>query len=648
MINKDNVVFYDLETYKNFFSATFKRGGIFYQFKCHGEQNDYLALLQFFAKNRDCTFVGYNSFHFDDIILAYLILKEDQLKELSVEHLTYAIKNLADFIITKKDDWNYSKYLAPFKYHRLFKSVDLMEVIREGYTSKSLKLVGVNIKWNKLQDLPIHHEANVDDPDLVMEYNMNDVSITEAIFDAIKGRLVLREKLTSTYGVDVTSSADSKIAKDILDKYFKDAGVDVDALRNKRTKYSEPIKLKDVISEKVKFKTEKYNSFLEEISSIEVSDDTKLKLQFSSELVKHDIAMGGIHGAIKHQVFRTDKKYTIYDLDFGSYYPYLMLTLGVVPLHIEDKELFLSTLRKIVEDRISAKKIDPIKADGLKIAVNTIYGLLNSETYWLEDRKAQLQVTINGQLYILMVTEMLEMHGYQVIYTNTDGYMVLCENGKEEFLHEINRQFAEYTNIGIETEIVDQIVFKDVNNYYCKFKSGKQKFKGCFLPQGGILKGFVNPIVAIALQKYYVDNITPEEYIPTHTDIYDFCTAFKIDDKFTNIYEHVQITTITHSPKTKKQYIKPKHEVQILSSIPIQKSCRFYVSNPAIISDNTVEGYRVRKMKVEEGIQKFTDLCAGYTVTLANDVDDTPISERNINYQYYIDKVREIINEIKL
>ena len=51
-------------------------------------------------------------------------------------------------------------------------------------------------------------------------------------------------------------------------------------------------------------------------------------------------------------------------------------------------------------------------------------------------------------------------------------------------------------------------------------------------------------------------------------------------------------------------------------------------------------------MKVEEGIQKFTDLCAGYTVTLANDVDDTPISERNINYQYYIDKVREIINEI--
>lgn len=104
-----------------------------------------------------------------------------------------------------------------------------MEVIREGYTSKSLKLVGVNIKWNRLQDLPIHHEADVDDPDLVMDYNLNDVNITEAIFDTIKGRLVLREKLTSTYGVDVTSSADSKIAKDILDKYFKDAGVNVDS-----------------------------------------------------------------------------------------------------------------------------------------------------------------------------------------------------------------------------------------------------------------------------------------------------------------------------------------------------------------------------------------------------------------------------------
>lgn len=647
MNKKENdVVFYDLEVYRNFFSATFKKGGIFYQFKVYEKTNQYLDLLRWFADNRDCTFVGYNSFHYDDIILAYFINKEQQLKELSVKEFTHAIKELSDYIIQKKDEWDYSKFIYPFKYHKLFKAIDLMEVIREGYTAKSLKLVGVNLKWPRLQDLPIHPDALIEDDVQLMEYNINDVNITEQIYNSIKGRLVLREKLTQTYGVDVSSSADSKIAKDILNKYFEEAGINIDKIKHLRTKYSEPIKLSDVISEKIKFKTEKYNTFLEEIKKVEVSDDTKLKLHFESQLVTHDIALGGIHGAVKRTSFKTGGGYTIYDLDFGSYYPYLMLTLGAVPHHIKDKELFLSTLRKIVEDRISAKKIDPIKADGLKIAVNTIYGLLNSETFWLEDRKAQLQVTINGQLYILMVTEMLEMHGYQVIYTNTDGYMVLCEDGKEEWLHEINRQFAEYTNIGIDTEIVDQIVFKDVNNYYCRFKNGKQKFKGCFLPQGGILKGFVNPIVATALQKYYVDNIPPEEYIPTHPDIYDFCTAFKIDDKFTNIHEHVQITTITHSPKTKKPYIKPKQEVEILSSTPIQKSCRFYVSNPAIISDTTVEGYRIRKMKVEEGVQKFTDLCAGYTVTLANDVDDTPISERNINYQYYIDKAMEIINEI--
>ena len=646
MSNNPDVIFYDLETYRNFFSATFKRGGIFYQFKIHGEQNDYIPLLQFFANNRSCIFVGYNSFHFDDIILAYLILKEDQLKELNVEHLTYAIKNLADFIITKKDEWNYSKYLAPFKYHKQFKVIDLMEVIREGYTSKSLKLVGVNIKWNKLQDLPIHHDAEVHDPDLIMEYNMNDVDITEAIYNSIVGRMNLRDKLTTTYGVDVTSSADSKIAKDILDTYFKNAGVNVDSLRNKRTKYNTPIKISEVISPKIKFKTEKYQNFLKEVQAIEVSEDTKLKLHFDSDLITHDIAMGGIHGAVKNKVFTTTDEYTIYDLDFGSYYPYLMLTLGVVPEHIKDKQLFLDTLRAIVEDRISAKKIDPIKADGLKIAVNTIYGLLNSETYWLEDRKAQLTVTINGQLYILMVCETLEQHGYQVIYSNTDGYMVLCPKGKEEFMHEINNQFATYTGIGIETEIVEKIVFKDVNNYYCKFRSGKQKFKGCFLPQGGILKGFVNPIVATALQKYYVDGIKPEEYIPTHPDIHDFCTAFKIDDKFTNIHELVQIKTITHSPKTGKAYVKPKQESVILSSTPIQKSCRFYVSIPTIISDDTIEGYRIRKMKVEDGVQKFTDLCAGFTVTLANDITPMPITERQINYQYYIDKANEIINEI--
>jgi hypothetical protein len=459
MNSNPNVIFYDLETYKNFFSATFKRGGIFYQFKIHGEQNDYIPLLQFFANNRECIFVGYNSFHFDDIILAYLIIKEDQLKELNVEHLTYAIKNLADFIITKKDEWNYAKYLAPFKYHKLFKGIDLMEVIREGYTAKSLKLVGVNLKWPRLQDLPIHPDDLITNPDEIMEYNINDVDITEQIYNTIKGRIVLREALTSTYGVDVTSSADSKIAKDILNKYFESAGINIDAIKNKRTKYAEPIKLSDVISSKIKFRTPKYQEFFEEIKKIEVQEDTKLKLHFDSDMVTHDIALGGIHGAVKNKVFTTTDEYTIYDCDFGSYYPLLMLTLGVVPAHIEDKELFLNTLKQIVDDRLSAKKKDPIKADGLKIAVNTIYGLLNSETFWLEDRKAQLTVTINGQLYILMVTEVLEKHGYKVIYSNTDGYMVLCPKGEEEWLHEINKQFAAYTDITIETEIVDTVSY---------------------------------------------------------------------------------------------------------------------------------------------------------------------------------------------
>lgn len=643
----NDVIFFDFETYTNFFCVTFKKNQEYTQFYVYGNTNQYLDLLKWFSKNRESTFVGYNNFNFDDVVLSYLIVKEPQLKELNVKDFTYTLKKLADYIIQNKEGWEYYKNLAPYKYNKYFKSIDLMEVIREGYNSKSLKLVGVNLKWHKLQDLPIKPDDLISEPNLILEYNVNDVDITEQIYNHIKQRLVLREKLTLAYGVDVNSSADSKIAKDILDKYFSDAGVNINALRNLRTTYQTPIKIKDVISNKIKFKTEKYQQFLEKISNIEVDENTELKFEFDSELVTHTIAMGGIHGAIKNKMFETNDELIIYDLDFGSYYPYLMLTLGVVPTHIEDKELFLSTLRKIVEDRISAKKIDPIKADGLKITVNTIYGLLNSETYWLQDKKAQLQVTINGQLYILMVTEMLEMHGYQVIYTNTDGYMVLCQKDKQEFFHEINKQFAEYTNINIETEIVNKIVFKDVNNYYCKFQNGKQKFKGCFVPQGGILKGFVNPIVAIALQKYYVDNITPEEYIPTHNDIYDFCTAFKIDDKFTNMYEYVQITTVTHSPKTKKQYIKPKQQVNILSSTSIQKSCRFYVSNPTIISDDTVEGYRIRKMKVEENIEKFTDLCAGYTVTLANDIDESvSIQDRNINYQYYIDKVNKIIQEI--
>ena len=53
--------------------------------------------------------------------------------------------------------------------------------------------------------------------------------------------------------------------------------------------------------------------------------------------------------------------------------------------------------------------------------INAIYGKFGFEQGPLYDRLATLQVTVNGQLMLLMLCEELELNGIQVVSANTDG-----------------------------------------------------------------------------------------------------------------------------------------------------------------------------------------------------------------------------------
>jgi len=326
-----------------------------------------------------------------------------------------------------------------------------------------------------------------------------------------------------------------------------------------------------------------------------------------------------------------------------------ILNNQLCPNHL-NPNTFLPLLKEIVDQRVyhkkrkkESKESDVIQA-GLKIAINSIYGLLNSKTFWLFDPQITFTVTINNQLMIMMLIEKLELAGYHVISANTDGIVI---DDYEKNLDDIRRVFKQWealTNFTLEETFYQIIVRRDVNNYLAKTTDGTLKLKGLFEPQGGLIKGFTFPVIAKALQAYFLEGIDPKDFIENHDDILDFCAAQKISAKFTNVLEYVKCDTESVSYKTGKPLKKPRYHYTIEESKDIQPTVRYYVCQPDKVEGDTQWGYRLRKRKIESGKESFTNHVADQFIQLFNNVTE---DRKPIDKEFYLGRIQQEINKIE-
>lgn len=97
-----------------------------------------------------------------------------------------------------------------------------------------------------------------------------------------------------------------------------------------------------------------------------------------------------------------------------------MISYNIAPKHL-NKVAFVKMISFLKETRVKCKHTkdkdglvmegvpNKIGAEALKIVINSIYGKLGSELFFLYDRFAQMQVTINGQLMTMTLVEELEL-----------------------------------------------------------------------------------------------------------------------------------------------------------------------------------------------------------------------------------------------
>jgi len=609
---------YDIETYNNFFSVTFKeyKTKEVKQFVVFEKRNDLQDLIKFAAGK---WLVGYNSNNFDDQILYFLKEREDLLSMLESEAICKIIYDLAQSIINE----GHKRIFMP----RYFRSIDLMKA--GNLHKKSLKMVGTLMKWHKLQDLPYSWDDSItqEKADVILKYNLNDVEITEKLLYLLEPQIKLRFNISDLYNVYVHGESDSGIANKLLEKFYAEGtGLDKKDFKSLRT--NRPIiRFRDVVyTRNVKFKTKELEELLEKVLGHTCYGS---KIFFNKSIVfdgvKYKLGIGGLHTDDQPAKFDATEEFDIIDADVGSYYQNIMINNYVYPEHLSP--VFLQQYNNVKLDRLKAKKEGNLTiADTLKIVLNSTFGKLGYEHHWLFDLLAMLRVTVNGQLYLLMLIERLVMAGFKVISANTDGVVTIVPKDKKEEYYAVCKEWEKDTSFDLEYTFYKRYARRDVNNYITIKEDGKVKTKGDFIyPQATeqehllkdpwvLRRGFDKPIIALALNKYFEHNIPIDETITNHKDIYDFCTSQKTDKKFHNEFHSI----VNGEGKIEK----------------VQQSVRYYVSNTG-----------GALLKCDPLTSRQINYCVGRNVTLFNDYFEA--KDYNIDYSYYIHEAQKIIDLIE-
>ena len=161
---------------------------------------------------------------------------------------------------------------------------------------------------------------------------------------------------------------------------------------------------------------------------------------------------------------------------------------------------------------------------GLKIANNGSYGKMGSMYSSLYSPETLLQVTLTGQLVMLMLIETLEKNGFKVVSSNTDGVEYVCEKDKIHLAEALIFEWELDTKLVMEHGQYDALYARDVNNYVAVYPD-EVKAKGVYA-KPTLSKNSEYPIVFEAIRRYLFDNmVSLEETITECMDVRQFLTS---------------------------------------------------------------------------------------------------------------------------
>ena len=658
-----------------------------------------VGLYNFFKTHK--ILIGYNSFNYDmtmlDIFIHYAPyfdfktgLRRNNNNQL--EHITeFLFYHSQKAVDREMGGATYRRLLDFYKgrrYFRPFTDFDIQKILYLDKSFTALKQVLICLKWYRIQDLPFHYTYRIkrSEIDIITDYNVNDVLGTDALVKNQQKELDLRAELSGMFDIDLRNMSRSSIGKNLMTKFYSErSGLKPYEFIDLRTQRS-AVPIGKIIKDNITFETSFYQQILDNIQrySIYIGQGTPSKTQlvtnkispylsittfrkgfvsldFISKDKGYTLAKGGLHSKDDPRVIWAGEDEILADPDVASMYPSFIINYKVCP-HQLSPDVFIGIVQWLTETRLEAKHTGKkVKADGLKIVINRIYGALSDAMDYLYDPECTYTVTINLQLLLCNLIERFENNDFEVLSANTDGLLVRLLLSREDEFNNICSAWSAYSKLNLDTERFEKYCRSAVNDYiavgvgfynavqsYNRFgswinKKGEVcktldeieanfiKYKGYFLQDVEYNKGFQYPVVKKALKAYYLYNTDIATFIKDYIKsspraIYDYCFSQKVAAKYTTIYRTIEDG-------------KPVN-------IILQKHNRFYVCKTgggtiakAVIpnSESFIYGDHVDDVSLEDE----TSIVAGQKVIIFNDYVHK--DDYNIDFSFYIKEAEKIL-----
>lgn len=623
----------DYETLVNCFVAVFqhyKDDGVKHVFVIHNDRNDFVKFSTFLNNciaNKEWH-ISYNGLAFDAQITEWMIENQHRLSTLPTEQLIKEIYQFAQDTISRTDKNEFAKY-SP--YNLSIKQIDLFKMNHWDNRAKmsSLKWIQYSMDWQNVEEMPHPHYAPVETKEqleMVVKYCLNDVLSTKHILEHSKEQIKLRQTLTREYKINLYSASEPRISKELFLHFLhKKLGWNKSEIKQLRTPRPYII-LAECILPYIQFKTPEFQDVLEYFrKKVITSTKEGFKHRVTFRGVQTDYGLGGIHGAADAGVYEAQSGWTIMTSDVTSFYPNLAIKNGFHPEHLPKKE-FGELYEWFFEERKKIPKTDP-KNYVYKIILNSTYGLTGDENSFLYDPKMTMQITINGQLLLSMLYEMIcsEIPEAIPLMQNTDGLETMIPSVAVGKYMDICSKWEQLTQLSLEHDQYKKMIIRDVNNYIAISKDDKVKCKGAFewedLAKKKVATFHKNKsflIIPKAIYAYFVNGTKPEDFLNENKDVMDYCAGVKSKGGW--YYEERYVDKGT------------------LITNRLQKIVRYYVSkNGGKIVKCHPDG---REIQVESG---------SWLQSVVNRIDkDRPFEDYDINFQYYLDEIYKQIEQIEI
>ncbi|MCI5628920.1 MAG: hypothetical protein MR346_04720 [Clostridium sp.] len=476
--------------------------------------NDSEALRDFYKKHKEDIWIGFNSRSYDQYILKGILLGLDP-------------KEINDHIIVKhKGGWEYSSLFYKIQLY----NYDIMTDRNRGL--KQLEAFMGNDIRETTVDFDIDRKLTKKEIEEIIFYCNHDVEQTMYVFMNRKEEFESQMGLIKTFNLPLKyiSKTKAQLSAIILE---------TERVHNRKDEFNitlvDSIHLNKHIDIYNWYKNTRDNLLADTdlLESLYKDESKKRKWYKSNQLnvdimgVPHTFAWGGLHGA------RTNYIGTgiFVNSDVTSFYPSLMIEYGFLSRNVSEPEKF----KEIYDIRVGLKREGKKKEQQpYKIVLNSTYGASKDKYNNLYDPLQANNVCINGQLLLLDLIEHVEtqLPGAELIQSNTDGVMFKLPNEEAlEKYKEIANEWSKRTRMGLDHDIIERVVQKDVNNYIVVKKGGKIKSKGAYVKELNNLD-YDLPIVNQALMDYFIKDVPVEDTINNCNALIQFQMVVKASSKY--------------------------------------------------------------------------------------------------------------------